>query len=51
MFHRENATLTQAFIVDNAEANDFERFADSLSHIICEEGMWKKSIPQKFSFF
>lgn len=51
MYHRENASVTQSFTVDNAAPEDFTRFANSLNHIICDEGGRKNSIPQKYSFF
>lgn len=51
MYHRENASFTRNFVVDNAEPEGFSHFANNLSHIICDEGIAKNPIPQKYSFF
>lgn len=51
LYHRENASFTQEFVVDNAEAEEFARFANNLSHIVCDEGIAQNSIPKTYSFY
>ena len=51
MYHRENASFIQRFVVDNGDTKGFAAFANNLSHIICNEEIAQSVIPKNYSFF
>ena len=51
IYSKENSSVRRKFVMDNANDNEYETFALSLSHILSDDVTSKNTLPKKFSFY